>query len=196
LARRFDELSDGQKQIVMVARALIQDPELVLLDEPTNFLDLTHQVSTLLKLKKWASSFNKTLIFTSHHWELILELATEVWLFDTSTKKVRRTSPEDLILNDEIQKLMGLDVASFDRNHGRFKLEPCHMFPIEILIGDSQRKVWADHFFSKHGYYSGESKLKVESMDNGEWRLSKSGEPVITCSTLNELIAPLKAQLS
>lgn len=195
LERRFDELSDGQKQIVMVARAVAQDPELILLDEPTNFLDLTHQISTLLKLKEWAANFEKTLLFTSHHWELILELATEVWLFDSETKRVRRTSPEDLILSNEIQKLMGLDVASFDRDHGRFKLAACHMNPLKLEIEDNLKRSWAEHFFSKHGIYSGDSKVKVKALASGEWELSDTQNRVSSYSSLNELIYPLKSAL-
>lgn len=194
--RRFDELSDGQKQKVMVARAVVQDPDLILLDEPTNFLDLTHQISTLLKLKKWAASFEKTLLFTSHHWELILELATEVWLFDAKTKTIRRTSPEDLILSDEIQKLMGLDVASFDREHGRFKLAPCHQSPLILETDDSLRKLWAEHFFSKHGIYHGDSKIKVQGLSDGRWKLTSAGGQESFHSSLSELITPVKSALA
>lgn len=196
LTRRFDELSDGQKQKVMVARAVAQDPELLLLDEPTNFLDLTHQISTLLKLKKWASSLGKTLLFTSHHWELILELATQVWLFDSQTRNIRCTSPEDLILSDEIQKLMGLDVASFDREHGRFKLAACHQSPVALEAGDPLKKLWAEHFFSKHGIYHGDAQTKVRALEDGSWELTRRSGQVSSHLSLSELIAPLKSELA
>lgn len=196
LERRFDELSDGQKQIVMVARAVAQDPELILLDEPTNFLDLTHQISTLLKLKEWATNFEKTLLFTSHHWELILELATQVWLFDSQSKRVHRTSPEDLILSNKIQKLMGLDVASFDRKQGRFKLASCQITPLKIETEDRLKRSWAEHFFSKHGIYAGESKVRVKGLENGNWELTDTEKQVSCYSSLNELISPLKSVLA
>lgn len=78
--RKCFELSDGQLQRVMIARALAQDTDIILLDEPTSHLDLHHKVNILKLLKKIAQETQKTILFTSHEIELAIQLCDKMLL--------------------------------------------------------------------------------------------------------------------
>ncbi len=78
--RKCFELSDGQLQRVLIARALAQDTQIILLDEPTSHLDLHHKVSILKLLKKIAQETQKTILFTSHEIELAIQLCDKMLL--------------------------------------------------------------------------------------------------------------------
>ena len=86
LARRdFSTLSDGERQKVMIAKALAQQTPLVLLDEPTAFLDYPSKVETLLLLRRIGREAQKTIFLSTHDLELALQVADRLWLMDDAT---------------------------------------------------------------------------------------------------------------
>lgn len=192
LYRELSSLSDGQRQKVMIARALVQQTPLILLDEPTTYLDLKNQISILLLLKRLASEFKKTIIFTSHHWELILELATKVWYFDESTSVIEQTTPEDFILTKRWQRYLDLDIAQFDEGDGRFKLNACDAYPVQIYGEESTQKKWTAHHLIKHGFYaSDESSLKCLVKDQ-KWVVEIDSR-TLEASSILECVELLKS---
>ena len=76
--KKHFEISDGQLQIVLIARALAQDTPLIILDEPTTHLDLLHKVSLLKLLKKLAQETNKCILFSTHDIDLAIQLSDEM----------------------------------------------------------------------------------------------------------------------
>jgi iron complex transport system ATP-binding protein len=155
-------LSDGQRQRVLIGRALIQESKILLLDEPTTYLDLNHQIEILLLLKRIASEFKKTILLTTHHWELVLELSTKLWIFDSKTQGIREALAEELILNHEIEKTFHLQTASFDIKQGRFVLGSCLVTPIDLECIDPVTRQWVLHAFQKWGFYHQEqAKIRV-----------------------------------
>ena len=85
------ELSDGQLQKVMIARALAQDTDLIILDEPTTHLDMYHKAYVLLLLKKLAKETKKTILFSSHEIDLAIQLCDKIIVM--SENKVQISSP-------------------------------------------------------------------------------------------------------
>ncbi len=86
LKQPFHELSDGEKQRVMMARAFVQETPLILLDEPTAHLDVLHK----RKVYHWLQSVHeqephKLILFSSHHPELALEAANQIWVLHNAT---------------------------------------------------------------------------------------------------------------
>ena len=79
------QLSDGQLQRAMIARALAQDTPIILLDEPTTHLDLYHKVHILKLLKQIARKTKKTIVFTSHEIEMALQLCDMILVLDGDT---------------------------------------------------------------------------------------------------------------
>jgi iron complex transport system ATP-binding protein len=94
MERSFGELSDGERQKVMIARALAQDTIIMILDEPTAFLDWSNRVDLLVSLKRIAAETGKAILISSHDLELVLQIADEIWLMDAQKKIVTGTSRE------------------------------------------------------------------------------------------------------
>ena len=80
--RDMDGLSDGECQKIMIARALAQDTPVMLLDEPTAFLDIPGKHQTMSILRRLATGEGKTILFSTHDVELAMSAADRVWIFN------------------------------------------------------------------------------------------------------------------
>jgi len=114
------ELSDGQLQKVLIARALTQDTPIIVLDEPTAHLDLHHTVNTFSLLKNLAAEFNKTIIVSTHEANLALQLADELWLM-SSTKFISGKT-DRLIEDNELDLLFESNLISFNKALKQFSI--------------------------------------------------------------------------
>ncbi|WP_316930020.1 ABC transporter ATP-binding protein [Maribacter sp. Hel_I_7] len=121
LEKKCFQLSDGQLQRVLVARALIQDTDVILLDEPTTHLDLYHKVQILKLLKSIAHETNKIILFTSHEIELAIQLCDKMLILDGLTNSF--DEPCKLIANRSFDSLFPTDMISFDANTGSFRIK-------------------------------------------------------------------------
>lgn len=115
------ELSDGQLQKVMIARALAQDTDLIILDEPTTHLDMYHKAYILKLLQKLAKETNKTILFSSHEIDLAIQLCNK--LIVMTDKKVVSDEPCNLIANGTFKNLFPKDLIAFDENTGSFRVK-------------------------------------------------------------------------
>jgi iron complex transport system ATP-binding protein len=113
------ELSDGERQRVMIARALAQDTEIIILDEPTAFLDLSNKYEIVHILSNLAHHHNKTIIFSSHDLNIIIREADKIWLMKEN--QIFEGAPEDLIISDTFSTIFNQDIIQFDRLTGDFK---------------------------------------------------------------------------
>ena len=121
LDKKCFQLSDGQLQRVLIARALIQDTDIILLDEPTTHLDLYHKVQILKLLKSIAHETNKTILFTSHEIELAIQLCDKMLILDGKNNAFDQ--PCNLIANNSFDTLFPTDTISFDSNTGSFRIK-------------------------------------------------------------------------
>jgi len=121
LDKKCYELSDGQLQRVMIARALVQDTSIILLDEPTTHLDLHHKVQILKLLKSIAHKTEKTILFTSHEIELAIQLCDKMLILDGQSNPFEE--PCKLIEHKNFESLFPSDMISFDANSGSFKIK-------------------------------------------------------------------------
>jgi len=113
----FNHLSDGQKQRVMLARALCQEPKLMLLDEPTSYLDIGYKIELLGKLRELADERGIGVIMTMHDYELARNIAdTVVSVKDGRTE--RSGDPKEMLKSDHICSLFGVDRDRYDRFFG------------------------------------------------------------------------------
>ncbi len=119
--RKCFELSDGQLQRVMIARALAQDTTIILLDEPTTHLDLFHKVKILKLLKSIAHRTKKTIVFTSHEIEMAIQLCDKMVLLDGKNNPFGQ--PCHLIEQGAFETLFPADVVSFDASTGSFRIQ-------------------------------------------------------------------------
>ncbi|SFZ92492.1 iron complex transport system ATP-binding protein [Flaviramulus basaltis] len=114
------ELSDGQLQKVMIARALAQDTDLIILDEPTTHLDMYHKAYILKLLQKLAKETNKTILFSSHEIDLAIQLCDT--LIVITNNKVVCDEPCKLIEKGVFNTLFPKDLIAFDEKTGSFRV--------------------------------------------------------------------------
>ena len=119
--KRCFELSDGQLQKVMIARALAQDTDLIILDEPTTHLDIYHKVYTLKLLQKLAKETHKTILFSSHEIDLAIQLCDK--LIVMTPQHVVFDMPCNLILDGTFKSLFPADLIVFDEKTGSFRVK-------------------------------------------------------------------------
>ncbi len=117
---KYYELSDGQLQKVLIARALAQNSPIIILDEPTAHLDIHHTIETFTLLKKLAKEFNKTIVVSTHEINLALQLADVLWLMTPSQFISGET--EKLIANNNLEELFESDLISFNKTLKQFTI--------------------------------------------------------------------------
>ncbi len=118
--RKCFELSDGQLQRAVIARALAQDTALIILDEPTTHLDLYHRAYILKLLKQLASENGKTILFSTHEIDLAIQLSDTMIIMEQSATHV--DSPHNLIEAGRFNSLFPEDTIHFDVQSGRFTI--------------------------------------------------------------------------
>lgn len=117
--KKLHELSDGQLQMVMIARAVAQQTPIILLDEPTAHLDLNNRVEIMKLLRKLAHTEGKTILVSTHELDLALQMADSIWLADKN-QSILTGIPEDLVLNgtfDEVFQFKGFDLKTGKVQH-------------------------------------------------------------------------------
>lgn len=119
--QRCSELSDGQLQKVMIARALAQDTSIIVLDEPTTHLDMYHKAFVLKLLKNLSNETGKTILFSSHEIDLAIQLCDNMIVM--TDNGVHCSDPCQLIENGIFDNLFPKDLIGFDEESGRFKIK-------------------------------------------------------------------------
>ena len=116
--KKHFEISDGQLQKVLIARALAQDTPLIILDEPTTHLDLLHKVSLLKLLKKLTQSTGKCILFSTHDIDIAIQLSDEMIVM--TPKNCFQDTPCNLIEQGVFETLFKNENIVFDTNKGKF----------------------------------------------------------------------------
>ena len=118
IAKRHYEISDGQLQIVLIARALAQDTPLIILDEPTTHLDLLHKVVLFKLLKKLTQETGKCILFSTHDIDMAIQLSDEMIIM--TPENVVQDQPCNLIMKGSFNNLFKDEHIVFDNQKGKF----------------------------------------------------------------------------
>ena len=121
--KNYDTLSDGQKQKVLLGRTLTQDTPLIILDEPTSFLDIPRKIEFLENLKFLAKEKNKMIILSSHDWDFALK-ASHSLLFIGKDGKYKKGFPEDFYFNKDFKDFLineGFNISNELSHDSTFK---------------------------------------------------------------------------
>ena len=116
--KRHYEISDGQLQIVLIARALAQDTPLIILDEPTTHLDLLHKVVLFKLLKKLTQETQKCILFSTHEIDMAIQLSDEMIIM--TPENIVQDQPCNLILKGTFNTLFKDEHIVFDADKGKF----------------------------------------------------------------------------
>ena len=147
-ARSVGELSDGERQKVMIARALAQEPAVLLLDEPTAFLDLPRRVEIVQLLRRLAGDSNRSVLLSTHDLDLALRCADRLWLLPLDGP-LQTGAPEDLVLSGAFQRTFA-DVE-FDPAIGSFQLAQESEGAVG-LVGEGLHALWTARALERAGF--------------------------------------------
>lgn len=106
--RNYDHISDGQRQRVLLARAICQEPEIMILDEPTSYLDIRHKLEFLDLLRSLTQEKEIGVIMSMHELELAHLIADKVICVSAEGKVVKTGSPEEVFTDELISSLYSL----------------------------------------------------------------------------------------
>lgn len=166
--KKLYELSDGQLQMAMIARALAQDTPVILLDEPTAHLDLNNRVEIMNLLRKLARTSGKAILVATHELDLALQTSDLIWLAGRD-KKLITGIPEDLVLNgsfDEIFQFKGFDLKTGKVAHEAWRNKSVK------LVGEGFEYLWTKNALERNGFsVSDLSEQKLE-MHSGGWQIA------------------------
>ncbi len=179
--RYIHTLSDGERQKVMIARALAQEPRLLVLDEPTAYLDLPGRVVVMNLLHDLASGHDKAVLTSTHDLDLALRHADRIWLMDEEGRIVQG-APEDLVLNGSFAQTFNRVGVRFDQLSGTFDTQNSGSKSI-FLEGQGSELVWTRRALHRAGYevqeewLPGSPRVCVQG-ENGKagWKLELSGQ--------------------
>ena len=143
------ELSDGQRQKLMVARALAQESDLILLDEPTAYLDLPRRAEMMHLLRHLAAETGRAILMSTHDLDLALRSADALWLMAGGA--VRVGTPEDLVISGAFEAAFAGEGVTFDRETGAFRVERERGRPISVR-GEGIPHTWTRRALRRAGF--------------------------------------------
>lgn len=129
--RKMLTLSDGERQKVMIAKAIAQETPVIFLDEPTAYLDYPSKIAMMLLLHRLAKALKKTIFMSTHDLEHALQVADQVWLLDRE-QGLTTGLPEDLSIDGSIEKYFAKEGLLFDRESCTFSIK--HQTARNILV--------------------------------------------------------------
>jgi iron complex transport system ATP-binding protein len=134
-SRYFTELSDGEKQKVLLARALAQEPEVMILDEPTIHLDIKHKLEVITILKKLCNEKNITVVLSLHEIDLALKCC-DYMLLVKDGNVIEAGIPEEVVREDSIKRLYDIKSAKYDQLLGTIEFCESKETGIFVLGGN------------------------------------------------------------
>ncbi len=154
--RLLGELSDGERQRALIARALAQDTPLVILDEPTAFLDIPNRFEVLQLMRKISGEQHKLFIFSSHDLAFILEIADKIWLL--YPQRAYEGTPEELLRDEVFNPLFKNTGIHYDIHKG-LHIPPRQCHTAVNLTGDTDELPWVRKALLRTGYTIAKSNI-------------------------------------
>ena len=191
--RPVDELSDGERQKVLLARALAQDTPVVLLDEPTAHLDLPNRVALMRLLHRLARQTGKAILLSTHELDLALQAADRVWLL-SAEGALRAGTPEDLVLSGAFAAAFVREGLAFDAATGTFALH-APAGPAVQLVGAGAAAFWTRRALERAGFVPTAApaarRVTVPAAPAAPWLSEAAGQPAQSHATIAELLQAL-----
>lgn len=166
------ELSDGERQRVMVAKAFLQDTPIIILDEPTAHLDLPNRVEIMLLLHKLAHQTGKSVIISTHELDMALQAADKVWLM-TANKGIEVGVPEDLVLNGKFNEVFKSDNYVFNPTNGNFSMN--YQLKKQVSVkGEPTKLYWTLRALARAGYAAVDNAKPAIIIQDNCWQIGEN----------------------
>jgi iron complex transport system ATP-binding protein len=172
--RHVTEISDGERQRAMIAMVLAQDAELMVMDEPTAFLDISSKFEIIHLMHELTTRRDKTIIFSTHDLSTALSHADKIWVLKETG--LFEGAPEDLMLEGTFNTLFDNSKVKFNAIDGSFNIRNVEKGQITV-IGEGEKKYWTEKALIRAGYIIADSgsSIVVESPSeqNPLWKCHK-----------------------
>lgn len=145
------ELSDGERQKAMIAKALVQESPLIILDEPTAFLDVVSRIEIMQLLHKIALEHNRAILLSTHDIDQALVLADKLWLL-TKGQGITCGTTEDIILQHKMENLFPNSNIKFDYDHGVYYPTVNNTKCINLYAQNTTLRHWSVNALNRIGY--------------------------------------------
>ncbi len=186
--KRLNEMSDGERQRVMIARALAQECALTLLDEPTAYLDPTRRAEILHLLMRLAHQ-DLAILVSTHDLDLVLRLTDTLWVLLPDGTMASGT-PEDKVLSGAIERAFEGDGITFDQQTGTFTVQRA-IIGEAWVIGEGVRAEWTKRALERQGYRLTEGAPRVVRVDDSHWTLEHPNTSPTHHNSIESLLAVL-----
>lgn len=187
IEKRLYELSDGQLQMAMIAKALAQDTPVLLLDEPTAHLDLNNRVEIMNILRELSRTAGKAILVATHELDLALQTADRIWLA-TYDRSIKVGVPEDLVLDGSFDQVF--QFKGFDLKTGRVQHKPFRNLSVK-LKGEGHEYLWTKNALERSGFETSEDSsitIEVKSSANPMSWILTTHDKNLYCHSLGELL--------
>ena len=188
--RFVSELSDGERQRTMIARVLAQDTDIMIMDEPMAFLDISGKYG-IISLMKELTTGGRTIIFSTHDFNIAVSQADKIWLI--AATGMIQGAPEDLSLGNHFDCLFDPELTGFNREDGSIDLKSASLPKIQIEGEESRLRYFTAKALKRAGYTVSDEmmipRIKLPSGDTG-WILYGDGTTT-NCKTLYDLLKRL-----
>ena len=189
--RMVHTLSDGERQKVMIAKALAQETPVIFLDEPTAFLDYPSKVEILHLLHRLSREMNKTIFLSTHDLELALQIADQIWLMDRE-KGVLTGTPEDLALNGSLENFFyHRKGITFEKSTGLYRIDN-EFHQSVYLEGPSERYAMVQKALRRNGIHaSADVDASVSIVADEKMYILRKEEKEFKVQTIKDLLSVL-----
>lgn len=172
--RKLDCLSDGERQRAMIARAFAQDTPLMVLDEPTAFLDIPNTYELIRLLSRFRDG-GRSIVYSTHDLETAMQCADKMWVIHED--RIFEGSPEDLGLSGLFDDLFSSSGIRYDEQSGRFLLSGMQQGSIRLEGEQGEALIWTRKTLERLGFElvnKAEQAIRIEaSGDSFSWVFEK-----------------------
>ena len=149
--RNFLEISDGQRQRILLARAICQEPQVIVLDEPTAFLDIRHKLELLYLLKNMVREKKVAVLMSLHELDLAQKISDHIICVKGDNSIGRFGTPEEIFSGDYIKELFQIEKGTYLTDYGSVELEAVKGEPKVFVIGGNGTGIPAYRQLQKEG---------------------------------------------
>jgi iron complex transport system ATP-binding protein len=187
--RFVSELSDGERQRAMIARILAQDTGLMIMDEPTAFLDIGSKYEILNLMNLLSHKFEKTIIFSTHDLHMAVSQSDKIWL--VLNDRLIEGAPEDLMIMGAFDHLFDSSPVQFNSENGTFSIRNENRGSIYVA-GEGILKHWTEKAISRAGFSVSEIQTSpyiiVPDESSSKWQIVSLSSKQ-TFNTIYELVS-------
>ncbi len=192
-SKLITQISDGERQRAMIARALAQDTPVIILDEPTAFLDISNKYEIFHLLQVVASQQQKTVVLSTHDLNIALREVDKLWVL--MQDQTYEGAPEDAALSGKMEELFKNPHIGFDTEEGEYFFKKQFREKVKV-IGGGIPLTWTLRALNRQGFQivtdaSPDFTITIREEKQCNWVLSQKDKPSQTFGSIYEMFSHL-----